>query len=155
MKVAPAELVRRARLDLGLSQAELAARAGTSQPVVSAIENGRRPVGEAQLERLTRAAEMRPSIPLALYADELIEQAARLGLRNLRVFGSVARGQDGPDSDIDLLADIEPGADGMRAMGFSSIASEIVGFPVDLLLSFGAVPATDFERSIEHELVPL
>jgi uncharacterized protein len=35
--------------------------------------------------------------------------AAVHGVRNLRVFGSVARGEDRPDSDVDLLADLPPG----------------------------------------------
>ena len=39
---------------------------------------------------------------------ELVEVAAAHGVSNLRVFGSVARGQDRPDSDVDLLADLPP-----------------------------------------------
>jgi predicted nucleotidyltransferase len=35
--------------------------------------------------------------------DEVIRIAARYGARNLRVFGSVARGEDHADSDLDLL----------------------------------------------------
>jgi predicted nucleotidyltransferase len=35
---------------------------------------------------------------------DLVAAAAAHGLTNLRVFGSVARGQDRPDSDVDLLA---------------------------------------------------
>lgn len=35
--------------------------------------------------------------------SEILRIAARHGARDLRVFGSVARGEDGPDSDIDLL----------------------------------------------------
>ena len=35
--------------------------------------------------------------------------AAAQGVSNSRVFGSVARGEDGPDSDVDLLADFPPG----------------------------------------------
>jgi predicted nucleotidyltransferase len=39
---------------------------------------------------------------------ELVEVAASHGASNLRVFGSVARGDDRPDSDVDLLADLPP-----------------------------------------------
>ena len=35
--------------------------------------------------------------------------AAAYGASHLRVFGSVARGEDRPDSDVDLLADFPPG----------------------------------------------
>ena len=38
--------------------------------------------------------------------DEILGIAARHGARNIRVFGSVARGEDRPASDIDLLVDM-------------------------------------------------
>jgi predicted nucleotidyltransferase len=40
---------------------------------------------------------------------EIMQIAAKYGAHNLRVFGSVARGEAGPDSDLDLLVDFEPG----------------------------------------------
>ena len=39
--------------------------------------------------------------------DEILGIAARHGARNIRVFGSVARGEDHPSSDLDLLVDME------------------------------------------------
>jgi predicted nucleotidyltransferase len=41
--------------------------------------------------------------------DEILRIAARHGAFNVRVFGSVARGDARPDSDVDLLVDLEPG----------------------------------------------
>lgn len=52
----PAELLRVARRRRGLSQAALAARAGTSQPVISAYERGRRDPTTRTLRRLLAAA---------------------------------------------------------------------------------------------------
>ena len=40
--------------------------------------------------------------------NEILHIAERHGARNIRVFGSVARGEDGPDSDLDFLVDLEP-----------------------------------------------
>jgi hypothetical protein len=40
--------------------------------------------------------------------DEILKIAARHGARNIRVFGSVARGDAHENSDIDLLVDLEP-----------------------------------------------
>lgn len=37
--------------------------------------------------------------------SEILQVAAKYGVSNIRVFGSVARGQAQPDSDIDLLVD--------------------------------------------------
>ena len=61
----PAELLLTARQRRGLSQAELAARAGTSQPVVSAYERGRRDPTTGTLRRLIAAAGERLELRLA------------------------------------------------------------------------------------------
>jgi transcriptional regulator with XRE-family HTH domain len=53
--VTPAELIHAVRRRRGLTQAELAARAGTSQPVVSAYEHGRRDPTFATLAKLVEA----------------------------------------------------------------------------------------------------
>ena len=41
--------------------------------------------------------------------DEILAIAQRHGASNVRVFGSVARGEAGPDSDVDILVDLELG----------------------------------------------
>ena len=40
--------------------------------------------------------------------DEILRIAAQHGARNVRIFGSVARGDDRADSDVDLLVDVGP-----------------------------------------------
>jgi len=50
-----ADLVYNARTEAGLSQTELARRAGTSQAVISAIENGAQAPGGIMLSRIARA----------------------------------------------------------------------------------------------------
>jgi predicted nucleotidyltransferase len=42
---------------------------------------------------------------------EILEVARRHGAGRVRMFGSCARGQQTPDSDIDLLVELEPGRD--------------------------------------------
>lgn len=46
---------------------------------------------------------------LAAKREEILQIAARYGAHNVRVFGSVARGEAGPESDIDLLVELEKG----------------------------------------------
>ena len=41
--------------------------------------------------------------------EEILRLAEKYGASNVRVFGSVARGNAGPESDIDFLIDLEPG----------------------------------------------
>jgi uncharacterized protein len=146
------ELLRRARRDIGYTQSELASRAGTSQAALSAIESGSRVPSDELALRLLDAALLRPSIPLALYADELQHLAAQHGLGDLRVFGSVARGDDGPDSDVDILASRRPGASALDVLSFPEVAAGLLGFPVDLVLddSRGAALA-----AIKKAAVPL
>ena len=58
----PAQLIRSVRRRRGLTQADLAARAGTSQPVVSAYEHGRRDPTMATLAKLVAAGGERLQI---------------------------------------------------------------------------------------------
>jgi len=46
--------------------------------------------------------------------EEILRVAAQHGAHNVRVFGSVARGEAGEESDIDLLVDMEPGRSGLE-----------------------------------------
>lgn len=62
----PADLLRLARQRRGLTQAEMAARAGTSQPVISAYEHGRRDPTTQTLRRLVTATGARLELRLAV-----------------------------------------------------------------------------------------
>ena len=42
---------------------------------------------------------------------EILRIARSHGARRIRVFGSFARGEEGPDSDLDVLVELEPGRD--------------------------------------------
>ncbi len=57
-----AELIRRARQDVGMSQEALASAAHMQQPTISAYESGRQQPRAESLERILRAARTRPSI---------------------------------------------------------------------------------------------
>ncbi len=65
----PGELVRSVRRRRGLTQADLARRAGTSQPVVSAYEHGRRDPTFGTLQRLVEAGGERLRIGAEVVAD--------------------------------------------------------------------------------------
>jgi predicted nucleotidyltransferase len=57
------------------------------------------------------------------------------GIRRLSLFGSVARGDDAPDSDVDLAAELDPAAGiGLFSlMGLERRLGEMLGRPVNLL----------------------
>lgn len=59
--------------------------------------------------------------------------AAKYGVKDLRVFGSYARGEAGPESDLDLLVDIEYGRGvAMRLVHFYQEARKLLGMNVDV-----------------------
>lgn len=67
-------------------------------------------------------------------AVRLADVCTRYGVAELSVFGSVARGDAGPESDIDLLFDLEPDARlGFALFDLEAELEEIFGRPVDLL----------------------
>jgi uncharacterized protein len=88
---------------LGLSQRELAERSGVKQPLISAIESGRREPSAATTAALDAALPVRPSDVLRLRRGDALEVIQRHRGGETQVFGSVARGTDGPGSDLDLL----------------------------------------------------
>jgi len=53
-------------------------------------------------------------------------------VRDVRVFGSVARGEDQATSDVDLLVELRPGRTLLDLVAFRDEASKIVGLPVDV-----------------------
>jgi hypothetical protein len=65
--------------------------------------------------------------------QEILRVAARHGARNLRVFGSFARGEAGAESDIDFLVDLEPGRDLLDLAGLAADLRELLGRKVDVL----------------------
>ena len=65
--------------------------------------------------------------------EDILKIAAKHGARNVRVFGSVARGEAGPESDIDLLVDMEPGRSLLDLGGLWSDLNELLGRNVDIV----------------------
>jgi uncharacterized protein len=170
--VVAAAMIREARRRSGLSQAELARRAEVSQPVISAYESGRREPGLRTLVKLVEATGHRlrvdlvaepglkqglPDTPmgrrLRRHRRAIIDAAGRRGATNVRVFGSVARGQDTASSDVDLLVDL---AEDVGIVGLIGLKREIAGtlrHPVDV------VPAANLKAGLAPhvlaEAIPL
>ncbi|MDP3713447.1 MAG: helix-turn-helix domain-containing protein [Mycobacteriales bacterium] len=145
------ELLREARRRAGLSQSELAARAGVTQSVVSEYEADKRQPAVPTLARLVAATgheltlglERRdpavrglPDTPLGRrlrrHRKALLEAVRDAGASNLRVFGSVARGEDGPDSDVDLLVDLPEQTSLFAVLALEGTLERILKVNVDL-----------------------
>lgn len=65
--------------------------------------------------------------------DEILQAAARHGVREVRIFGSFARGEARPDSDVDVLVDLEPGRNLFDVGGLLMDLQDILGRKVDVV----------------------
>ncbi len=72
-----------------------------------------------------------------------------LGVRSLALFGSVARGEEGPDSDVDLLVEFEPPLGFDRYMDAKFRLEALLGRPVDLVTTRGLKP--ELRATVERE----
>jgi predicted nucleotidyltransferase/DNA-binding XRE family transcriptional regulator len=149
------QTIRQARLDAGLSQVELAARAGTSQSALARYETGAALPTLPTLERLLTACDRRLEIQtppaqhpgpgismrslLGPQADRLrrrrrrlLDAAERHGVGHLRAFGSLARGEATDESDVDLLVDLKSDRTLLDLAAFRREAGEILDMSVDV-----------------------
>lgn len=69
--------------------------------------------------------------------QDILRLAGRYGARNVRLFGSVARGQAGPQSDVDFLVDMEPGRTLLDLGGLLYDLRELLQRPVDVVTEKG------------------
>jgi len=72
--------------------------------------------------------------------EAILQMAARRGARNVRLFGSVARGEAGPDSDMDFLVDLEPGRSLLDLGGLLMDLQALLGRKVDIVTEAGLRP---------------
>ena len=68
---------------------------------------------------------------------EILRVAAEHGARNVRIFGSVARGEAKAASDVDLLVDMDPGRSLLDLGGLLMDLQDILGCPVDVATEKG------------------
>lgn len=158
VKKSAGELLREARLRAGLSQTELARRAGVAQSVISTYEADKREPGLHTLDKLISATGSELSIGLipgtpttehhtgrlgAMLRQkrlDIIAMAADRGVTNIRIFGSVARGEDTVNSDVDLLVTVGDGVGLFALLGLQSDLEDLLGTKVDLVPDEGIKP---------------
>jgi predicted nucleotidyltransferase len=73
--------------------------------------------------------------------EEILRIAAQHGARNVRVFGSVARGEDQADSDVDLLVEMEDDRSLLDLVGLEQELEELLRRGVDVLTDASIHPA--------------
>ncbi len=85
--------------------------------------------------------------------DEIVKVAALRGARNVRLFGSLARGEESADSDVDLLVDMEEGRSLLDLSHLLQDMEELLGCRVHVVEPEGLHWA--IRERIIKEAVPL
>jgi predicted nucleotidyltransferase len=85
--------------------------------------------------------------------EDILRLCARHGARNVRIFGSVARGEADAQSDLDLLVDLEPGRTLFDLGGLQYDLEQLLGCPVDVVTERGL--KVRIRDRVLQEAVPL
>lgn len=90
---------------------------------------------------------------IAANRERLVQAARSNGIERLWVFGSRARGDAGPDSDVDLLYELQPGKSLWDVAGFYADAQEILGCGLDVVQR--SALKGKFRDAVAKEAIPL
>ncbi len=85
--------------------------------------------------------------------DEILRIATKYGARNVRIFGSVARREAGPDSDVDLLVSFEPGTTLIDHCALMRELTNLLGTEVQVASERGLRPRV--KERVMRDAVPL
>ncbi len=135
-------LALRALMADGFSQRAIAEQLGISQSAVS--------------QQLRSASDLTRQDPVSLLeagAPIVKALAAERGFMRPAVFGSVARGDARPDSDIDLIIEAPGGTSSFGFVRFQQLIERVLGRRVDMVEYGGLKPGIDDD--IRREAVPL
>lgn len=122
----------RAMVAAGSSQTQIAESLGISQPAVS-----------QQLRYSPDLAGVHPELLIEAAGPVLRALAVEQGYERLAVFGSVARGDARPDSDIDLLVEAPEGTSTFGFIEFKQLIEQVLGREIDLVSYGGLEPIDD------------
>ena len=85
--------------------------------------------------------------------EEVLRLAAKHGARNVRIFGSAARGEADATSDLDFLIELEPGHNLLDMGGLLMDLQSLLERPVDVISEKGLRPS--IRARVLREAVPL
>lgn len=94
---------------------------------------------------------MRRAEVIALLSGRSLEIAERFGVRSLSLFGSTARDEAGPDSDVDVLVEFSGPVTFDAHMGLLVYLEDLLGRRVDVVTASGLKPR--LRPLIEQDLV--
>jgi len=91
------------------------------------------------------------------YQPQIMQIAKMYAIRKVYIFGSVARGENTPHSDIDFLVELEEGASYLGIGGFLYETEQLLGLQIDVIPA-SLLPKLKDQRYVENirsEAIPL
>jgi len=151
-----ADRIRAARANTGLSQSEVAARAGTTQSAIARYETGAVNPNPETFARVMAAIGYTPSQALRRHHDRVLDLVAQHGVTDVQIFGSTARQEDTCLSDLDLVVTFGPQVSFVDISSFQEDLESALGVQVDIISAGGLRPARlTAHREIIAEMVPV
>jgi hypothetical protein len=94
---------------------------------------------------------------LKQFKQQLLQIAAKHGVKQVYVFGSIARGEAIESSDVDLLIEMDSKASALSVGGFQYETQSLLGTRVDVVPTFALNQPgdKDFAETIRQQAVPL
>lgn len=126
-----------ARLRRALALRALAVTGASQREVADALDISQPAISQQLKAAQNLIARSHPQVLVAAAGPVLVEVARSLGFDRLAVFGSVARHQARPDSDIDLLVEAPADAGIKDVLALRNAFQAILGRPVDLVTYAG------------------
>jgi predicted nucleotidyltransferase len=96
---------------------------------------------------------MRPSISVAKHGDQVRKILEGFRMRNPQLFGSVARGDDTENSDLDILVEVPPGTTFYDLARAELELEAVLGCKVEVLTKDSLAP--DIAEKAEADLAPI
>ena len=126
--------------------------AGTPRSIVENADAGGNAVRDAKIHD-EGFSSMAVGQLLREKRKEILDLARKHGARSVRIFGSVARGEAGPESDLDFLVEMEPGRTLLDMGGLLMDLREALGRNVDVVTERGL--RSSIRQRVLKEAVPL
>ncbi len=120
-------------------------RANTDCPVFSELQSIIRKTTKPEYSRINKLLEQ--------HRDAILSLARKNGIRNVRVFGSMARGEATQDSDVDFLVELEEGQSGFALGGFLEDVSALLHRNVDVVTEKALHPK--IQKQVLREAIAL
>lgn len=147
-----AEAIRHARAEAGLTQSELARRAGIRQASISKFESGRERPRPETYARILQAARVSPDVALQRYRDAVLDAVRRRRAAHPRVFAGAAIDDNPSGAAVGVLVTFHPEASLLDAAGLMLDLERILGTRVTVLSDRAQGRMADRARA---EAVPL